>query len=121
MISVQSLTFQYEGSSEAALHDISLQIKEGGFFGIIGPAGAGKTTLLKMIANLATPTSGTYSIYDANGQKSPSMRSKIGVLIELDLIGFLRITPGRISSAFYLLEFPVIYDIAILTDHSDRT
>ena len=35
-----------------------------------------------MIANLATPTSGTYSIYDANGQKSPSMRSKIGVLIE---------------------------------------
>ena len=52
MISIQSLTFQYEGSNEAALCDISLDIPEGGFFGIIGPAGAGKTTLARAISGI---------------------------------------------------------------------
>ena len=52
MISIQSLTFQYEGSSEAAVHDISLEIGEAGFFGIIGPAGAGKTTLARAISGI---------------------------------------------------------------------
>lgn len=65
-----------------AVNQVSIHVERGEVYGLIGRNGAGKTTLLKMIANLATPTSGTYSIYDANGQKSPSMRSKIGVLIE---------------------------------------
>ena len=65
-----------------AVNQVSIHVERGEVYGLIGRNGAGKTTLLKMIANLATPTSGTYSIYDANGQKSPSMRSKVGVLIE---------------------------------------
>ena len=52
MISIKSLTFQYEGSTEPAINDISLEIPVGGFTGIIGPAGAGKTTMARAISGI---------------------------------------------------------------------
>lgn len=42
-----------------ALHQVSLDIEEGEFFGLIGPNGSGKSTLLKIIAGIYTPDSGT--------------------------------------------------------------
>ena len=46
-----------------ALDDVSLTIYKGESVGIIGPNGAGKTTLLKIIAGIATPSSGSVSVY----------------------------------------------------------
>ena len=80
ILETDKITKAYGGA--LAVNQVSIHVERGEVYGLIGRNGAGKTTLLKMIANLATPTSGTYSIYDAYGQKSPSMRSKIGVLIE---------------------------------------
>lgn len=40
------------------LNDISLDIKKGEFFSLLGASGCGKTTLLRIIADLAEPTSG---------------------------------------------------------------
>ncbi|XAT61982.1 ATP-binding cassette domain-containing protein [Rhodobacteraceae bacterium Araon29] len=40
------------------LHDISLDIQEGQFVGIIGPNGHGKSTLLKVLSGLINKTSG---------------------------------------------------------------
>jgi ABC-2 type transport system ATP-binding protein len=42
-----------------ALHDVSLDVREGSTFGLIGHNGSGKTTLLKCIAGILRPTSGT--------------------------------------------------------------
>ncbi len=52
MIRIQSLTFQYEGSAEPALKDITLDVPAGSFFGVIGPAGAGKTTLARAVTGI---------------------------------------------------------------------
>lgn len=50
MIRVENLSFAYE---RPILKDVSLEIKEGDFLGILGPNGSGKSTLLKtMIKSL---------------------------------------------------------------------
>ena len=52
MIEINGLTFQYEGSEKPALNDITLNIEDGSFIGVIGPAGAGKTTLAFAICGI---------------------------------------------------------------------
>ncbi len=47
-----------------ALEDISLEIRQGEFLGIIGPNGSGKTTLLKSILGLIRPDTGSVRIFD---------------------------------------------------------
>ncbi|MFH7319624.1 ABC transporter ATP-binding protein [Desulfurivibrio sp. D14AmB] len=44
---LQNLSFDYEGV--AVLHDISLELPPGRFYGIVGPNGCGKTTLLDLL------------------------------------------------------------------------
>ena len=41
-----------------ALKDVSLEIRDGEFFAVLGPPGAGKTTLLRTIVGLERPESG---------------------------------------------------------------
>ncbi|MBR4204084.1 MAG: ATP-binding cassette domain-containing protein [Clostridia bacterium] len=52
MISVRSLSFKYAGASEPTLRDISAEIPDGEFLGIIGPAGAGKTTFASCLSGI---------------------------------------------------------------------
>ena len=41
-----------------AVADVSLDVAQGEFFGLLGPSGCGKTTTLRMIAGLEKPDSG---------------------------------------------------------------
>ncbi|NFM17223.1 ABC transporter ATP-binding protein [Clostridium sporogenes] len=50
----------------SALDNISFNIDEGEFVGIMGPSGSGKTTLLNMISTVDKPTSGQITIKDKN-------------------------------------------------------
>ncbi|PLX71702.1 MAG: ABC transporter ATP-binding protein [Denitrovibrio sp.] len=45
-----------------AVDKVTLSIREGEIFGLIGPDGAGKTTLMRMLAGMLTPDSGDASI-----------------------------------------------------------
>jgi ABC-2 type transport system ATP-binding protein len=55
-----------------ALQDVSLDVREGSTFGLIGHNGSGKTTLLKCIAGILRPSSG-----------SISQRGRLAALLEL--------------------------------------
>ena len=59
-ITAESLHLAYTGHE--ALKSVSLRIKRGEFFGIIGPNGSGKTTLLRSLAGTIIPDRGTIRI-----------------------------------------------------------
>ena len=52
MIQIQDFSFTYKNGETPALQGIRLEVPDGGFLGIIGPAGAGKTTLARAVAGI---------------------------------------------------------------------
>lgn len=56
MLEIKDLTCGYD--KRFHLKSVNLAIKEGGFFGIIGPNGSGKTTLLRAITRILKPEKG---------------------------------------------------------------
>ncbi len=69
------------GQKEAA-KDVSLHIREGQIYGLIGRNGAGKTTIMRMISGLSTPTRGSYSLFGKSGAEMQKELKNVGVLIE---------------------------------------
>ena len=57
MLEIDHLTKKY--GAKAAVNDLSFTLQPGRLAALLGPNGSGKTTLMKMIAGLATPTSGS--------------------------------------------------------------
>lgn len=53
------------------LRDVSIDIDDRDFVGIVGPNGGGKTTLLRVILGLLPPYSGTIE-YLRNGERADS-------------------------------------------------
>jgi len=54
-----------------AVNDVSLKIRRGEFFALLGPNAAGKTTLMKLLAGLIKPTSGRACICGFDVQAQP--------------------------------------------------
>jgi ABC-type polysaccharide/polyol phosphate transport system ATPase subunit len=52
-----------------ALREVSFSLMRGESLGVVGNNGAGKTTLLKIVAGIATPTSGTVRVRGAIAQQ----------------------------------------------------
>lgn len=73
VISVSNLTVYYDNTP--ALRDITLEINEGEFVGIIGPNGGGKSTLVKALLGLIPTNAGTIRLF---GGSVAANRSKIG-------------------------------------------
>ena len=72
-------TFGFPGV--IALKDITLDIVEGEFIGIIGPNGSGKTTLCKAVLGLMRPLEGNLQIFDcACEELRCHHRARIGYL-----------------------------------------
>ena len=69
-----------------AVRDISLEVKEGELFGLIGPDGAGKTTLFRILTTLLLPDSGEAFVHGLDVVKDfKKLRKEIGYM------------PGRFS------------------------
>jgi len=60
-----------------ALNNVSLNVREGEIFGLLGPNGSGKTTMIKCISQLATLTAGRIHVSGIDIQKSPKDAKEI--------------------------------------------
>ena len=52
------VTFQQKKRQIQAVKDVTIHIREGDIYGIVGYSGAGKSTLVRVINLLQVPTSG---------------------------------------------------------------
>lgn len=52
----------YETSDRVILSHINLKVDKGETIAIIGPSGSGKSTFQKLICNLISPTSGSFTL-----------------------------------------------------------
>ena len=67
IITIDNVCKNYK--AKKALDNVSLSIKKGELFGLLGVNGAGKTTLIKILCGLTRKTSGTITINNFNLDK----------------------------------------------------
>lgn len=79
---LQTVCLTKKYGRQNAVDSLSLNIKKGSIYGLIGRNGAGKTTFMKMISGLAKPTSGDIKLFGGNSGDSGSQQCRIGALIE---------------------------------------
>ena len=82
MIEIRQLSKTYRGNDGAdtlALSETSLDVRAREIVTIVGPSGCGKSTLLRMVAGLATPSTGSVAIA---GQPVTAPRTGTGVVFQ---------------------------------------
>ncbi len=82
VLKTNNLTKQY--NKNVVLDNVNITIKKGDIYGLIGRNGAGKTTLMKTITTLASPTSGTFELFNTCSENDELFDNKkrVGSLIE---------------------------------------
>ncbi len=70
-ISVKGISFGYS-REEPVLKNVSFDVAEGEFVGLIGPNGGGKTTLLKLLMGFLEPWEGQISIFSKSASGYPN-------------------------------------------------
>jgi putative ABC transport system ATP-binding protein len=94
MLKLNNVTKIYSRGSEHvhAVRDLSLEIAQGDYVGVVGPSGSGKSTLMNMIGLLDAPTAGDVFIADRRvtdldgGQLNRLRRETIGFIFQQFLL-----------------------------------
>jgi ABC-2 type transport system ATP-binding protein len=65
----------------AAVNNVTLQVRYGEVYGLLGANGAGKTTVIKMLCGLLSPTRGDVELAgEHHNLRSPSARERVGYM-----------------------------------------
>lgn len=84
-ISIQNVSFQYEGPESAkVLENVNCQIPHGKITAIVGSSGSGKTTLMKLLLKFYKVSSGEITLGDTNlnDLNSEQWRKNCGVVMQ---------------------------------------
>jgi ABC-2 type transport system ATP-binding protein len=78
-IRITGLTQRF--GDNTAINNLTLTVKEGEVFGLVGPDGAGKTTVMRLLAGLMAPTAGDAWVYGSHTVKdSEQLRNHISYM-----------------------------------------
>jgi ABC-2 type transport system ATP-binding protein len=98
-----------------ALRDVSIDIPDGSFFGLVGHNGSGKTTLLKCIAGILRPTAGTIryrgrlaALLELGAGFHPELTGRENVFLNAAFLGLTRQETERVYSD--IVEFAELGD-----------
>jgi ABC-2 type transport system ATP-binding protein len=65
-----------------ALRGLNFELRRGELLALLGPNGAGKTTLVRMLLGLASPDSGSVSVFGADPRES-EVNTRIGAMLQV--------------------------------------
>lgn len=81
ILKTQNITKRYK--DKAAVDHVSITIKKGDIYGLIGRNGAGKTTLIRMITALSVMDEGSITLFDGKTENDLNQaRKRIGSVVE---------------------------------------
>ena len=76
VLEINGLTKRF--GSFTAVNNLSLTVKRGQVYGILGPNGSGKTTTLGMVLDVINPSEGSYKWFGSE----ENQRHRIGAILE---------------------------------------
>lgn len=99
--------YPWRQTTQLAVDDVSLQIRQGELFGVLGENGAGKTTLIRMLSTTLVPTSGTATVGGHDVVRDPHpIRKLIGLVSGDERTFYWRLT-GRQNLEFFAALYHV--------------
>ncbi|MCF8011124.1 MAG: NHLP bacteriocin export ABC transporter permease/ATPase subunit [Clostridiales bacterium] len=83
-IEVSHVNFRYEKDGPLILNDVTLEIKQGDYVGIVGTSGSGKSTLFRILLGFEKPESGQvyYDQQDLENVDIRAVRRQLGVVLQ---------------------------------------
>jgi ATP-binding cassette, subfamily A (ABC1), member 3 len=113
-----------------AVSNLSLEIKEGEVFALLGHNGAGKTTTIQLITGMLKPTKGSAIIYGHDLETDlDGVRQSIGLCQQFDVLFDLLTCQEHLNLVCELKNIPAnqkeseiahILDIVMLREHKDK-
>lgn len=82
MVKLTHVVKRFSGEMDAAIKDISLDIKEGEFLTMLGPSGCGKTTTLRIIAGFEHADSGNVYINNVEVSSIPAFKRNVNTVFQ---------------------------------------
>jgi NHLM bacteriocin system ABC transporter ATP-binding protein len=103
-IEVKHVNFRYHNDAPLTLKDVSLQIHEGEYVGIVGPSGSGKSTLFRILLGFEKPETGQvyYDGKDLGSVDVKAVRRQFGVVLQNAHVMTGSIFSNIVGSNFHL-------------------
>ena len=129
MIKIENVSLSYD--KRTVLEDITLNLKEKSFIGIIGKNGTGKSTLLKSVVGLLKPVKGNIFVDDKNvyDMKKNVLAKKISFMPQTmqfdfsfnvkDFVMFGRYPYTNMFKLASAEDFKIVEDVMKLTETSE--
>ncbi len=110
IIETESLTKKY--GELTAVNAVTLKVRAGSLFGLLGPNGSGKTTMIKMLTGQIRPTSGSAQVHGRDVTVDPvGIRRLVGIIPEQE-------SPPSFLTAMEYLKF--IGDIRKISELEEK-
>ena len=104
-IELDNVSYQYPGADNFAVKDVSLSLKQGRIYSIVGPSGSGKSTVTDLLLFLLEPTSGGLKV---NGEQ-----------VEFSNSSGFQGQVGYVGQSIFILDDNVIKNVAFGYDESN--